>query len=127
MFRLTSQAATQIRNAALAADSGEMALRVAAKRGADGEVEYAMGFDDERQNDTTLSVEGIRIVISQHSTALLAGIELDYVELEPGAFNFIFVPSAALPLPASAQKPAGGCGSGSCGGGCSGRSGVQGS
>ncbi|MEO8103289.1 MAG: iron-sulfur cluster assembly accessory protein [Betaproteobacteria bacterium] len=122
MFRLTPQAATQIRHAALAADSADMALRVAAKRGADGEVEYAMGFDDERNNDTALSVEGLRIVISPHSTALLSEIELDYVELEPGAFNFIFVTAGAAPVPG----PAGGCGS-ACGGGCSGRSGVKGS
>ncbi len=121
MFRLTPQAAAQIRSAARAADSADMALRIAARRGADGEVEYAMGFDDERQNDTMISVEGIRIVISHHSTALLSGIELDYVELEPGAFNFIFVPAGVAPAPGLA----GGCGS-ACGGGCSGRPGAKG-
>ncbi len=122
MFRLTPQAATQIRHAALAADSANMALRVAAKRGADGEVEYAMGFDDARQHDTALSLEGIQIVISPHSAALLSEIELDYVELSPGAFDFIFVTAGA----ASASGPAGSCGS-ACSGGCSGRPGVKGS
>jgi len=120
MFRLTAQAATQIRNAALASDSAAMALRVAAKPGVDGEIEYAMGFDDEHENDTALSVEGVRVVISKHSAALLANIELDYVELTPGEFNFIFVPCEVAAQPA--PNPAGGCGSACGGGGCSGRS-----
>ena len=119
MFRLTPRAATQIRNAALASDSAAMALRVAAKPGADGEIEYAMGFDDEHENDTALSVEEVRVVISKHSAALLANIELDYVELTPGEFNFIFVPCDAAP--GSAPNSASGCG-GACSGGCSGQS-----
>jgi iron-sulfur cluster assembly protein len=63
------------------------------------------------------------VVISKHSAALLAGIELDYVELTPGEFNFIFVPCDAAP--GSAPNSASGCG-GSCSGGCSGQSKAQG-
>ena len=118
MFRLTPQAATQIRNATLAANAAEMALRVAAKRNADGDVEYAMGFDDGHENDTELSAEGVRVLISSHSAALLNDIELDYVELTPGAFNFIFVPCGATDTP----KPTGGCASSCSSGGCSKRS-----
>jgi iron-sulfur cluster assembly protein len=119
MFRLTPQAATQIQSAARASNAAGMALRVAAKPGTDGEIEYAMGFDDEHDNDTALSVEGVRVVISKHSAALLANIELDYVELTAGEFNFIFVPLGVTPAPTPAPKPAGGCGGGACGG-CSG-------
>lgn len=113
MFRLTAQAAEQIRNAALASNAAEMALRVAAIRDAEGEVAYTMGFDDGNENDTELSADGVRILISAQSAALLDDVELDYVELTPGAFNFIFVPGAL----ATTKKPAGGCGSGGCGGG----------
>jgi iron-sulfur cluster assembly protein len=115
MFRLTPQAATQIHSAALASNAAGMALRVAAKQAADGEVEYAMGFDDEHENDAALSVAGVRVVISKHSAALLADIELDYVEMTPGQFNFIFVPCGVAP--ASPPNASGGCG-----GGCSGQS-----
>jgi iron-sulfur cluster assembly protein len=116
MFRVTPQAANQIRNATLAANATEMALRVAAKRDANGEVEYAMGFDEGNENDTELSADGVRILISNHSAALLDDIELDYVELTPGEFNFIFVPgNVASALP----KQSGGCGSGGCATGCS--------
>ena len=115
MFRLTPQAAAQIRAAASSSNATAMALRVAAKRDADGEVEYAMGFDDGHESDTELSADGVRILISTHSAALLDDVELDYVELTPGSFNFIFVPGTL----AGTQKPAGGCGSGGCGSGCS--------
>jgi len=120
MFTLTPQAAAQIHRAALASNAAEMALRVAAKRGTDGEIEYAMGFDDEHENDTALSVEGVRVLIANHSAALLADVELDYVEMTPGEFSFIFVPCGVAST--SAPKSAGGCGSGACGGGCSGQS-----
>ena len=115
MFRLTPQAVTQIRNASLASDAAEMALRVAAKRNTDGEVEYAMGFDDGNENDTAFSVDGVRILISNHSAALLDDIELDYVELTPGVFNFIFVPDAVT----DTTNPVDACGSGGCATGCS--------
>lgn len=118
MFRLTPAAATQIQQAAEAANAAEMALRVAAKLRPDGEVEYAMGFDDERNDDTELAAHGVRVLISKHSVALLSDIELDYVELNAGEFNFIFVPGKDTAPPA----PAGGCGSGgTCG--CAGKSG----
>lgn len=108
MFRLTPEAVAQIRAAASSSNATGMALRVAAKRNADGEVEYAMGFDDGHESDTELSAEGVRILISTHSAALLEDVELDYVELTPGSFNFIFVPGAL----AGAQETPSGCGSG---------------
>lgn len=114
MFRLTAQAAEQIRIAALTSSATGMALRVAAWQDADGEVEYTMGFDDGNEHDTELSADGVRILISTHSAALLDDVELDYVELTPGAFSFIFVPGAL----ATTKKLAGGCGNGGCGGGC---------
>jgi iron-sulfur cluster assembly protein len=113
MFQLTPQAAAQIRSAALASGATTMALRVAAKRNADGDVVYTMGFDDANEGDTELSADGVRILISTHSAALLEDVELDYVELTPGMFNFIFVSRSN----AATSKPAGGCGSGGCGGG----------
>ena len=116
MFSLTKEAANQIRAAAQNANAAEMALRVAAIRGADGEIEFTMGFDEGNENDTELAMAGVKILISKHSAPLLDTIELDFVELTPGEFNFIFVPSVV----AETAKPAGGgCGTGGCGsGGC---------
>ena len=46
MITITPQAAAQIRKAAEQADAEDMYLRLAAKRADDGNIEYAMGFDD---------------------------------------------------------------------------------
>lgn len=108
MFRVTAEAGTQIRHAAAAADTANMALRVAAKRGADGEIEYAIGFDEGGENDTEFFAGGVRILISPLSAALLENIELDYVELTPGEWNFIFVPDGVGAAPPATGGQRGG-------------------
>ena len=118
MFTLTSAAARQIQQAANASETQEMALRIAAKVDADGSMQYGMGFDDPKDEDMKLDLEGVAVVIADEYQELLDDIVLDYVELEPGEFNFIFVngrQTQDAPEPASG----GGCGSGGCSsGGC---------
>jgi len=67
-----------------------MSLRIAAKRKADGSIEYAMGFDEPDGSDSRTKSEGIEIIVAPTSTELLDGVLLDYVELESGHFHFIF-------------------------------------
>jgi iron-sulfur cluster assembly protein len=112
MFTLTSAAAQQIRQAAAASAAHDMALRVAAQRAADGSIEYGMGFDEANDDDMRLLLEGVAVVIADPHQPLLENTVLDFVELEPGEFNFIFAPTAAEPAPA---PKAGGCGGGGCG------------
>lgn len=112
VITVTPSAAAQIRIAATQSDCDEMGLRIAARRDAAGALHYAMGFDDARGDDLVLTAEGIALVVSPAETALLEGMTIDYVELEPGDFRFIFQnPNDTAPPPAS------GCGGGcSCGG-----------
>ena len=123
MFTLTDAAAEQIRRAAEAEDgAGALArLRVAAKidDGDDGGgLSYAMGFDDERENDLVIESEGVTVLISPHSQSLLQDTVLDFVPLHPGEYQFIFLNPREQALCAGAQQP-GGCGScgskGECG------------
>jgi iron-sulfur cluster assembly protein len=117
MFTLTPSAAEQvIRAAAEQPDSGHDAklpmLRVAAKYDeSDGELVYGMGFDEEREDDLILDGGGISILISPRSQSLLENTTLDFTEVQPGEFQFIFLGGCATP--ATARN----CGS--CGGGCS--------
>lgn len=93
-----------------------MALRVAARIDPDGSVQYGMGFDDPRDEDMKLDLDGVAVVIAEDFEQVLNDIVLDYVELEPGQFNFIFMDTRQM---APAPEPSGGCGGGSCGsGGC---------
>lgn len=113
MFTLTPTAAAQILRSAQQQD-GSARLRVAAKRGDDGEIVYGMGFDEERDNDLVLEAQGVTVLIAPFSQALLEGATLDFVELTPGEFQFIFSNPNEAP-------PASGCGGGGCGGGCGSR------
>ena len=91
MFKVTTEAAKQISHSAAESDAQNLALRIAAKRKPDGSIEYGMGFDAERANDLQLISEGITLLISPHSKELLQGTVLDFVELAPGEFQFIFI------------------------------------
>ena len=120
MFVLTSAAAQQIQQAANASNAQHMALRVAARVDAEGNIEFGMGFDDPGESDLKLNLEGIDIVIGTEHQDLLDDTTLDFVELEPGDFNFIFVDSRQAASAASGGScSTGGCGGcGSKGGGC---------
>lgn len=91
MFKLTEQAAEQVRKSAEAGGTSGLALRIAASRNADGAIDYRIGFDDIGEGDTHLTSEGIDIVIGQTDRELLNGTVMDYVEIEPGEFRFIFM------------------------------------
>ena len=118
MFSLTSAAAKQIQQAADASGANEMALRVAAKKDAAGELQYGMGFDEAAEEDMKLDIQGIAVVINGESQELLFDTVLDFVELNPGEFNFIFM-QASHPSCGADTSVSGGCGSGGCGsGGC---------
>lgn len=88
---VTPGAARQIRVAAGASDSESLALRIAARRDAAGGIDYEMGFDNARKGDVAIESEGIELVVAEGHADLLDGMTLDYVELEPGDFRFIFI------------------------------------
>ena len=102
--RVTPAAAGEIRAAAGRSDAEGLGLRVAARRRDDGTVEFGMGFDEAREQDETLDCHGLQVLLGAPSRALLAGVQLDFVELEPGRFDFVFAPAVDE-----------GCGSGGCG------------
>ena len=96
MFNVTPQAAEQIKKSAPSPHAGEtLALRIAARQLPDGEIDYGMGYDEQRALDLEIAIMGINILIGPNSRDLLEGYTLDFVELEPGQFHFIFIPPPA--------------------------------
>ena len=92
MITVTPAAAKQIRHSAKEGRMEGMPLRIAVTRNPDGSLHYGMGFDDTgRDTDTTFESEGIQIVVAPNSLPLLDGTTIDFVELEPGKFEFIFM------------------------------------
>lgn len=90
IITLSESAAKQILNAAQQDGMARLALRIAATRNEDGSIHYVMGFDESSIEDDLIRTSGVTIVIAPKQKSLLQGTEIDYVELEPGDFRFIF-------------------------------------
>ena len=91
MFKLTPEAASQIRHSTGSEQNAGLALRIAAARNPDGGIEYRIGFDAIGEGDVHLNLEGVDVVIARGDKELLNGTTMDYVEIEPGDFRFIFL------------------------------------
>lgn len=104
MITITPQAAEQIAKSAQQAGVGSVCLRLAARLDDKGVLEYGMGFDDKADGDTQVAASGFTLLVSPGSVELLSGATLDYVEINPGEWRFIFInpndPSHKPPKPA---------------------------
>jgi len=120
MLTVTSAAAEQILRAAHDAGMDEPLLRVAARIDeAGGQIEYGMGFDERREQDEEFDCGGVIVLVSPPSREPLAGTVLDYVEIEPDEYRFVF----SRPEPPDTQPDAQGGRDAGCGGcGCGKRS-----
>lgn len=90
MLTISETAAEQIKLSAQQTNSEQMKLRIAAKVAVDESIEYGMGFDEEKEGDIKVNISGIDILVAPSSAELLNGAHLDFVEIEPEQFNFIF-------------------------------------
>ena len=91
MFKVTTAAAEQVLDAAKQGGTEGLALRLAAQQKPDGSIDYRMGFDDASDEDIRVASEGVEIVMAPEYVPLLDGTTMDFVEIEPGQFNFIFL------------------------------------
>ena len=120
MLTLTPSATQEILAAAARSNAAGLALRVAARQIADGSIEYGMGFDEERDDDEPAQFGGLKVVVASPSLMLLEETVLDFVEIEPGRHDFIFIPPPEVARAASGcatvvpKASGGGCGNGGC-------------
>jgi len=89
MITITPEAAQQILTS-LPKDDPNSVLRVAVKQGSDGTFQYLMGLDEAKPEDTQVVSNDVRIVLSSNQVPLMQGMEIDFVELNPGEHSFIF-------------------------------------
>lgn len=91
MITVTAAAATQIRTASVQGNAIGLPLRIAIQRKPDGGFHYLMGFDDqEKAGDQTFESEGVKLVVDEVSQPLVAGMTLDYVEIDSN-LEFVFI------------------------------------
>ena len=90
MIVITPRAADQILRSAQETGVENLCLRIAARLGDRGAIEYGMGFDSKADDDTLVASEGIKVLVSPGSVELLTGATLDFVEINPDEQRFIF-------------------------------------
>ena len=90
-FKVTAAAAEQVNQAAKQGGTEGLALRLAAHRKPDGSIDYRIGFDEASEDDIRMSSQGVDIVMAPEYVPLLDDATMDFVEIEPGQFHFIFL------------------------------------
>jgi iron-sulfur cluster assembly protein len=120
MISLTKEAAAQVHASAQESGADNMALRIAARVNQAGMLEFGMGFDDERSNDTLVDSWGVTLLVNAESAPMLDDVTIDFSEVAPGEHRFVFMKASAQGGGCgSGGSNGGGCGSGGCGsGGC---------
>lgn len=92
MITITDAAIEQIKKSAAEGDMAGMSLRIAASKDKDGNIEYGMGFDNNKaDNDAVVSIGPIDVLIGESSRELLTGATLDFVQIEEEDKHFIFI------------------------------------
>ena len=98
MLQITATAAEQIKAGLATLDDDELMLRLAVRPLENGELEYAIGFDEPREQDQQVATEaGITVLVSPPSAREASETVIDYVEIEPGDMRFIFYRAGDLP------------------------------
>jgi len=91
MFKVTEAAAEQVLKAARQGGTEGLSLRLAALQRPDGTIDYRMGFDDAGEDDIRMASSGVDILMAPEYVPLLDSATMDYVEIEPGQYHFIFL------------------------------------
>lgn len=92
MITVTEKAAEQIRFSAEQGGMELLPLRIAADKTPEGGIHYGMGFDDaQHEEDKQFTSSGVTIVVTAKSLDLLNGMTIDFVELDDGKKEFVFL------------------------------------
>jgi iron-sulfur cluster assembly accessory protein len=88
MIEMTDAAKARVKE--LLNDETGSRLRMFVQSGGCSGFEYGMAFDDVREGDEVLEMEGFTLLIDQESAPALSGVKVDFVESLTGS-GFTFV------------------------------------
>jgi iron-sulfur cluster assembly protein len=91
IFEITDEATDQIKKASEVSESSEWPLRISLSVDDNGKFNYLMGFDQSKEEDLQLKINGINILIDPNSMIKLKNTKLDYVKLDGNDKQFIFI------------------------------------
>ena len=108
MISITESAAEKINKAVSEQDINGKHLRVGVfPGGCGGGYQYALGFDDQTENDTTVEANGLKVLVNNDDLDKIKGTEIDYIVSEMGEGFRVNNPN---PVP-KGKKGECGCGS----------------
>ena len=108
MISITESAAEKINKAGSEQDINGKHLRVGVfPGGCGGGYQYALGFDDQTENDTTVEANGLKVLVNNDDLDKIKGTEIDYIVREMGEGFRVNNPN---PVP-KGKKGECGCGS----------------
>jgi iron-sulfur cluster assembly protein len=82
---LSDKAAAKIGELLAGQEANEQALRVAVRGGGCSGFQYALAFDQAKDDDNVFTVDGVSVVVDKVSMQFVFGSEVDYVEGLQGA------------------------------------------
>lgn len=92
MITISKSAASQIEFSARENGISNAVMRIGIKVLENGCFHYALGFDESiTEHDVQIKSEGVDLVISPESLHHARQLTIDYVELDSGEKNFIFI------------------------------------
>ncbi len=91
IFEISDQAAKQIKKTSELTESADWPLRISLNVDKNGKFNYLMGFDQSKEEDLQLKINGINILIDPNSMINLKNTKLDFVEIDGNEKQFIFI------------------------------------
>ena len=91
IFEISDDAAKQINIASKQSESSEWPLRISLNVDSSGKFKYLMGFDQSKEEDLQLKINGINILIDPDSMVNLKNTKLDFVAIDGSDKQFIFI------------------------------------
>lgn len=91
IFEISNEAAKQINVASESSESSEWPLRISLNVDDNGKFNYLMGFDQSKEEDLQLKINGINILIDPNSMINLKNTKLDFVAIDGKDKQFIFI------------------------------------
>ena len=85
MINVTEMAAEKINKALTDQEMVGKSLRLGVFPGGwGGGYQYALGFDDQNDNDTTFEANGLKLLVNNDDVEKIKGTEIDYIVTEMG-------------------------------------------
>ncbi|MBV9258855.1 MAG: iron-sulfur cluster insertion protein ErpA [Ktedonobacteraceae bacterium] len=91
---MTASAADKVRELLQQENDPSLGLRIFVAGGGCSGLQYGMTLDEEQEGDTTIQMEGFKVLVDEMSFGYISGSEVDYVDSLMGAGFTVNNPNA---------------------------------